>query len=146
MSAIPELSQCNVFASRQAARFITQIYDRHLGAAHMTSSQFSILVALCKSHGIGLVALGEQLVMDRTSLLRALKVLVRDGFVCEWRTTPSSRKAALGLTAQGLAHLRAAVPYWRQAQDELADRIGLQNTRQLRRDQLAATAKRGAPS
>lgn len=37
---------CNCLAIRQAARQVTQLYDRHLAAAGLRSTQYSILSKL----------------------------------------------------------------------------------------------------
>jgi hypothetical protein len=37
---------CNCTALREAARYVTQLYDRHLVAAGLSSGQYSILVRL----------------------------------------------------------------------------------------------------
>jgi len=38
------LNLCNCFATRQAARHVTRLYERHLAGADVTSAQYSILV------------------------------------------------------------------------------------------------------
>src|SRR5260370_18037518 len=73
------LDLCNCFATRQAARHITRLYEKHLAEADVTSAQFSILVVLDEKRRASMSVLADALVMDRTTLLRAAKPLQRDG-------------------------------------------------------------------
>ena len=63
--------------------------------------------------------------MDRTSLVRALKPLQRDGLVVIGAAASGGpRQNALALTAAGIAKLAEAEPLWRNAQNEFAERFG----------------------
>lgn len=112
---------CNCFAVRQAARALTRDYERHLAPSGLTSSQFSILVVIDERPGIGMRELAEELVMDRTSLVRALKPLERDGLVA---VASDKRQNAYLLTKAGGARLAEALPLWQVAQDEFVARFG----------------------
>jgi len=73
MSRFPPLNECNCFALRQAARRITQIYERHLGEVGVTAAQFTILSKLANQSNVTVLDLSASMVMERTTLLRALK-------------------------------------------------------------------------
>ena len=47
---LPRPEECTCLAVRQAARHITQLYDQHLAAVGLRTSQFSILAKL-RRHG-----------------------------------------------------------------------------------------------
>ncbi len=116
---------CNCFAARQAARALTRDYERHLAPTGLTSSQFSILILIDERPGVGMRELADELVMDRTSLVRALKPLQRDGLVVIGAAASGGpRQNALALTAAGIAKLAEAEPLWRNAQNEFAERFG----------------------
>src|SRR5262245_32409366 len=127
------LSICNCFAARQAARHITKLYERHLAAANLTGTQFSLLGLLYEKPGMTMNELAEELVMDRTSLVRAIKPMQRDGWL---KTQPAkeSRKLVLSLTDAGLRKVEEAVPLWEKAQQEFETRVGSQSAEQWRRD------------
>jgi len=72
MKSLSRLELCNCFAARQAARHLTRQYERHLSGAELTSAQFSILVAVEEAGEMTMNELADALVMDRTTLLRAL--------------------------------------------------------------------------
>lgn len=116
---------CNCFAARQAARALTRDYERHLAPSGLTSSQFSILILIDERPGVGMRELADELVMDRTSLVRALKPLQRDGLVAVGAAVAGGpRQNALSLTPAGLAKLTEAEPLWNKAQTEFVERFG----------------------
>ena len=48
---LPPLEECTCLAVRQAARHVTQFYDRHLASAGLRTTQFSILARLQAAWG-----------------------------------------------------------------------------------------------
>src|SRR5271169_3434071 len=78
---LPPLEECTCLAVRQAARHVTQFYDRHLASAGLRTTQFSILARL-RRHGVMTInALAEDMVMDRTTLGRNILPLERDWLI-----------------------------------------------------------------
>jgi DNA-binding MarR family transcriptional regulator len=75
----PSLStRCNYCtALREAARYVTQLYDRHLAASGLRSTQFSILTRLKQLGPTTINALAHALVMDRTTVGRNILPLQR---------------------------------------------------------------------
>ncbi|GAA0906182.1 hypothetical protein GCM10009552_13000 [Rothia nasimurium] len=118
------LDFCNCFAVRQAARALTRDYERHLAATGLTSNQFSILVLIEEQPGIGMRQLSEDMVMDRTSVIRALKPLERDGLVAVRSSAADSRQNSYTLTLAGVTRVAEASPLWQAAQDEFVARFG----------------------
>ena len=115
---------CNCFAARQAARALTRAYERHMAPSGLTISQFPILVLIDERPGIGMRELADELVMDRTSLVRALKPLQRDGLVAVAAAVGGTRQNALSLTPAGVAKIAETSPYWQEAQNEFVERFG----------------------
>src|SRR5471032_2058411 len=89
---------CNCFAIRQAARFVSQLYERHVSQAGVTAAQFTLLAAISKNPGVTMAELADAMVMDRTTLLRALKPMQRDALVSSAPQDASSRAVALYLS------------------------------------------------
>ena len=58
---------CNCLAVRQAARHVTQFYDRFLALSGLRTTQFSILAMLKRNGPLTINALAAEMVMDRTS-------------------------------------------------------------------------------
>ena len=75
--------------------------------------------------------------MDRTSLTRNLRPLLRDGYVEEDRGE-DRRQRFLALTEAGRRIYREALPVWQAVQDRIEDRLGTERLERLLSD-LAAT-------
>lgn len=131
------LELCNCFATRQAARHVTRLYERHLSGAGVTSAQFSILVLLDEGRGMTMSELATALVMDRTTLLRALKPLQRDGLVNSQRSESDPRQLILALSAAGQRKLKEAMRLWQKAQTEFETQVGAARAARLRNELLA---------
>lgn len=115
---------CNCFAARQAARAITRTYERHLAPSGLTSSQFTLLVLIEDRPGIGMRDLSDDMVMDRTSLVRALKPLQRDGLVAVAPSADDPRQNVYLLTPAGHAKTAEAGELWANAQAEYEAKLG----------------------
>lgn len=137
MTASERLVDCNCFASRKAARLITKLYEDHLSRVGLTSTQFSILVYVDEIGTVSMKDLVETLAMERTSVVRALQPLERDGFVVIGPDQEDARRNVVCLTHAGRAKLAEAVPVWQQAQAEFESRFGAGMAAQLRESVLA---------
>src|SRR2546421_10485615 len=73
--------ECNCLAVRQAARHVTQFYDRFLALAGPRPTQFSVLARLRRRGPTTMNALAAGMVMHRTTLGRNIRPLERDGLV-----------------------------------------------------------------
>jgi len=114
---------CHCQAVRQAARQLTHFYDRHLASTGLRASQYAVLAQIGRLEAASINRLAEALVMDRTTLGRALRPLQRDGLVVIGPGT-DGRTRALRLTEAGQARLAAALPLWRRAQDAFEVHFG----------------------
>jgi len=137
MKTTENLSLCNCFAARQAARFITKTYEHYLAQVQLTSTQFSVLVMLAEAPNLTMREMGDMLVMDRTSLVRALKPLQREEWVVSQPDAVDPRKKLFALSEQGQQKLAQASPLWLQAQQEFEAKIGKENADHLRDISLA---------
>jgi DNA-binding MarR family transcriptional regulator len=131
------LSTCNCFAVRQAARQVTRLYERYLAGANLTSAQFSILGALGEGGPMTMADLASVLVMDRTTLLRAMKPLQREDLLKSSAGSADPRQLVFSLSAAGERRLKEALPLWNKAQEEFEAGIGRREAARLRRNLLA---------
>lgn len=132
-------SLCHATAMRKAARHLTQMYDAFLAPSGLRSTQRSVLVQIGKGDGLGMTALAELLVLDRTALSHNLKPLIRDGLV-EIGSAPSDKRAkVIRLTALGKARIEQTDVLWRQAQSSFEVSFGDDEAASLR-DNLARVA------
>lgn len=130
---------CNCLALRQAARHATQFYDRHLAPIGLRTTQFSILAMLKRLGPTTINALARELVMDRTTLGRAMLPLERDGLIIVEDAASDRRSKELHLTKAGIERLRAAGKLWREAQTHFEAVLGAERALNLR-NELRAVA------
>ena len=117
------MALCTCAAVRKAARIVTQMFETALQPTGLKAGQVTLLAALSKQGGMPLTALAEMLVMDRTTLTRNLKPMVRDGLI-RIETKKDQRVRLVGLTAKGRQKIAEATPLWAEAQSRLVDGLG----------------------
>src|SRR5215467_13212697 len=131
LSPTTDRTACNCLALRQAARHISQIYDSYLASEGLRTTQFSILAKLDRLGPLSINELAKSMVMDRTTLGRAIRPLQRDRLLTIG-AGEDGRTRSLRLTAKGEARLKAAAPKWREAQKEFETAFGARDAAQLR--------------
>lgn len=116
---------CACTSLRKAARAVTRVYDEALAETGLNAAQLAILRALGRAGeaGIALSRLAEQLVMDRTSLYRALQPLARAGFIAVEGGTTGRAKTAF-VTEEGRRKAEVAAPFWEAAQSRVVGEFG----------------------
>lgn len=132
---LSHLNLCYAGSLRRAARAISRLYDEMLRPSGLRATQFSVLRHL-QGGTYTLTQLADVLVMDRTTLGRNLMLLERDGLV-QLRVGKDRRERELALTERGLRTLEAAYPLWRQAQAQIAQRLGPNLSERLHEDAAA---------
>jgi DNA-binding MarR family transcriptional regulator len=130
-SDAPDFPACNCLAVRQAARQITQLYDRHMAPTGLTTSQYSMLAKLSRLGPLSINALAAQMVMDRTTTGRAIQPLERDKLVAI-EAGADARTKLVRLTPAGAKRFKAAVAHWRAAQQEFERSFGAAEAVELR--------------
>jgi DNA-binding MarR family transcriptional regulator len=130
------LRSCNCFAIRRAARHITRLYERHLSAARLTTAQFNLLVLLEERGAETMNGLSEAMVMDRTTLLRALKPLKREEMVRARSAAEDPRQLVFSLTTVGQRKMTHARKLWQDAQKEFEAKVGSDRAKRMRHDLL----------
>ena len=114
---------CVCFNLRRVARVVTQSFDAEMRRHGIRSTQGSVLVAL---HGAGtssMAELSEILGMERTTLLRNLRPLQRDGLVTVEGGGHGGR-VVLSLTAKGRKQIEKLAPAWESAQRSAVEVLG----------------------
>ncbi|HEY4073366.1 MAG TPA: MarR family winged helix-turn-helix transcriptional regulator [Herbaspirillum sp.] len=124
--------ECNCFALRQAARYVTQIYERHLAEVGLTAAQFTILSKLSRLPDRTMMELSESMVMERTTLVRALKPLQRDGLIATKSSEHDARAQVFRLSESGEKIWEQAVVAWNGAQEEFEAKTGTAEAKSLR--------------
>lgn len=117
-------SSCACFAVRKMTRAVTQLYDHHLSEAGLRITQFTLMNAISGFGQVPVYVLAEELVMDRTTLTRNLKPLIKAGLVASVADQKDARVRNLSLTPEGSERLKLATPYWERAQAEFVEKVG----------------------
>ncbi|MGH6673086.1 MAG: MarR family winged helix-turn-helix transcriptional regulator [Xanthobacteraceae bacterium] len=142
-SSISNPAECNCLALRQAARRVTQIYDRFLARSGLRATQYSILARLKRNESMTINALAAELGMDRTTLGRNIRPLRRDGLVAIVKGGDDRRSKELRLTQEGHARVRAALRDWTQAQETFERAFGSVRAKKLRSLAYEAASESG---
>jgi DNA-binding MarR family transcriptional regulator len=94
-----------------------------LRLAGLRISQFTVMQVLSLVGDVNQGSLGRILAMDSTSLTRTLAILGREGWVTK-RRGEDRREWRLRLTKSGVAKFQMALPYWKDAQTQMRQRLG----------------------
>src|SRR4051812_16545108 len=114
---------CVCFNLRRVARVVTQFFDAEMRRHGIRSTQGSILAALHATGPSNMAELSEILGMERTTLLRNLRPLQRDGLV----TVEGGGQGGfveLSLTAKGRKQIEKLAPAWESAQRTAVQVLG----------------------
>ena len=134
---------CTCLALRRATRRVTQIYDAHMKPLGLRITQFAVLGQLAGAGApegrarpedtsqISITVLARRLGLDRSTLGRNLRPLIKAGLVV-MEGGADRRAHTLALTAAGRALLEKAIPLWRDAQRHVSEKLGRDKTRALR--------------
>ncbi|MGB7951832.1 MAG: MarR family winged helix-turn-helix transcriptional regulator [Candidatus Binatia bacterium] len=119
------MENCVCFNLRWVTRAVTQFFDAELRRHGIRTTQTPILGVLQARSGLGMAELSDWLGMERTTLVRNLRPLQRDGLV---RVTGGGRggRVELGITEKGRKALARALPAWRAAQEKVVKTLGKQ--------------------
>jgi len=109
---------------RKSSRLINQFYETRLSELNLKSGQFSILRAVNYKQPTTNKELQGILVLDQTTLTRNLKPLFRDGYLKLSVNPDDARVKLISHTAEGKALYDRAIPIWQKAQEDLADKLG----------------------
>jgi len=105
---------CTCARLRKLTRRITRVYDAHLAAQGIKTTQYSLMVnAAAAARTVS--DLAALLDMERTTLTRNLRALVQQGWL-KLSMGHDPRTRLVSITPSGRRKLAAAEPYWRAAQ------------------------------
>ena len=117
------VENCVCFNIRRVSRLITQYFDSEVRRHGIRPTQTPILRALQAKTEWSMAELSEWLGMERTTLLRNLRPLQRDGLV---RVKGGGRGSHvnLAITEKGRKVVAKMHPGWRSAQDKVVATLG----------------------
>jgi DNA-binding MarR family transcriptional regulator len=120
MSAV---ENCVCFNLRCATRAVTQFYDAEMRRHGIRPTQGSILAVLRAKESWNMAELSDRLGMDRTTLVRNLRPLQREGLV-QADGGGRGRLVELSITAKGRKQIEKLGPAWKSAQSAVVKTLG----------------------
>ena len=121
---VSQVKDCACGDLRKATRQLTLFYDKFLEPSGIHITQFTFLVNLARSGAMTISQLTDLLLMDQTTVTRNVRQMVEQGLLESLRGQ-DQRTRYINLTDKGQETLATAIPFWRQAQDQLEDGMGL---------------------
>ncbi len=120
MSAI---ENCVCFNLRWVTRAVTQFFDAEMRRHGIRPTQGSILLALNAKESWTMAELSDWLGLERTTLVRNLRPLQRDGWA---QAVGGGRggRVELSITAKGRKKIEESMPAWRSAQSAVVKTLG----------------------
>jgi DNA-binding MarR family transcriptional regulator len=117
------VAACAGWASRLAARRITNFLEERMRDSGLSLSQFGLMGQIAAAPDDTLGALAERAGLDQSTLSRNLRGLEAAGFVEIAIADEDQRRRAVWLTEEGAHRLESAMPVWRDAHAALAERF-----------------------
>jgi DNA-binding MarR family transcriptional regulator len=114
---------CVCFNLRRVTRAVTQFYDAEMRRHGIRPTQGTILSSLLDRGSWNMAELSDWLGMERTTLVRNLRPLQRDGFVKAVGGGRGSR-VELSITAKGRKQIEKLRPAWKSAQRTAVKTLG----------------------
>jgi DNA-binding MarR family transcriptional regulator len=118
-----DVAACTCANLRMAARAVSRAYDAALQPTGLKATQFTLLATLDGIGEVPLTQLADALVMDRTTLTRNLKPLVRRGLI-DIGPAEDQRVRNVNLTAAGKRVFDDARQHWALAQSRVVESLG----------------------
>jgi DNA-binding MarR family transcriptional regulator len=117
------VAACAGWASRLAARRITNFLEERMVGSGLSIAQFGLMAQIAAAPDDTLGALAERTGLDQSTLSRNLRALETSGLVEIAIAQGDQRRRAVWLTEEGARRLQAAIPVWRKAHAALVKRL-----------------------
>jgi DNA-binding MarR family transcriptional regulator len=124
---------CICASIRKASRAITLLYNEFLIPSGLQITQYSLLVNIRRLERVTVTRLVDQILMDKTTLSRNLRLLSEKGFVAI-KQGKDRRVKRITLTQSGNEALETARPLWEEAQAHVVQCLGKNGVDQLIED------------
>ena len=121
---------CLFSKTRTVSRYVTNLYTKALKDIGVTPVQYSMMTAIQILKEGNINNLSSALKMDRTTINRNLKPLVRNGYIYI-NESDDKRERRISITKEGEEVYSKGYIEWHKAQDELQNSIGKENYEQL---------------
>jgi DNA-binding MarR family transcriptional regulator len=136
---------CFALQARRTANLLARTYTRAMASIGLEIAQFSTLCVVAAEQSLSVSEMAMQLGVDRSTLVRNLKILERDQLIVQ--SGREGRRVIYRLTDKGKTLLAQALPLWERIQTTLSETLGEQQANDLRRSlsALRKAARRLSP-
>jgi DNA-binding MarR family transcriptional regulator len=117
------VESCACWASRLAARRITNFLEERMRESGFSITQFGLMAQIAAAPDDTLGALAERTGLEQSTLSRNLRALETAGLVEIAIADEDQRRRAVWLTEEGAHRLQSAIPVWREAHGALEKRL-----------------------
>ena len=118
-----QTNTCYCWQMRRATGSLTRFYDELLAPSGVTISQYGLMANISKASKGSLSELATMAKLDRSTLVRNIRVLVKKGLVHD-SSAPETRDCSYVLSQAGIATLAKAEVLWNQAQGRVVAALG----------------------
>lgn len=125
-----ETVACYCTTMRKAARRLTAIYDEALKPAGISLAQLSLMRNIARSGTISVGDLGRLMELDRSTIGRNVRVLVKAG-MARFVASDDNRETMVAISDEGHRVLDEAAPLWEAAQRSVEAKLGLDSAEGL---------------
>lgn len=122
--------RCYAFQARKTANALLRAYNEWMKPVDLEMAQFSTLSAILQGDAQSIGELADVLGVERTTLVRNLKVLEKRGLIVV--AARNQRRLTHTLTPEGARTLALALPLWEQAQAAMEQALGPPKERDVR--------------
>lgn len=127
------MENCVCFNLRWVSRAFSQFFVAELGQHGLLPTQTPILGLLAAKPEATMAEVSDWLCMDRTTLVRNLRPLEREGLV-KANGKGRGHKVSLTLTSKGRAALQTFLPDWQVTQQKVIKTLGQERWTEILRD------------
>ena len=121
---------CHCLKMRRSAGNVISFYDQILKPSGVTVRQYSLLYSISKHDGCSVRELSEYTELDRSTLARSLKPLMKADLIADAKDA-GARDSKLSLTEQGQQVCREAARLWEIAQKRFEEKLGAEQVKAL---------------
>lgn len=130
MSKRIDNTTCHCLKMRRSAWNVISFYDRMLEPSGITARQYSLLYSIREHEGCNIRELGDWTELDRSTLARSLKPLLKAELICD-KKDAGTRDSKLSLTEKGHEICIQAEALWNKAQKLFEEKVGKAQVAQL---------------
>lgn len=114
---------CHCLKMRRSAENVIHFYDKILSPTGLTVRQYSLLHQISEHEGCSVRELSELTELDRSTLARSLKPLLKTGYIDD-KKEAGARNSKLVLSEMGAEVCSQAEKLWTLAQKQFEEKLG----------------------